>query len=194
MSRLFFIMVLLALAALAGPDSVLAAEAQEAAGWRVWWDLGWRIVNFLILAVLIYKVAKQPLLEFLRGQRDVVSMDLNKLKKAKAAAITESQAIEEKTKNLAEELAQYEDRLAAVAAKQRDAIIEAAKRESEIILERAQLWAQQKMRKARVQLAEEILELAAEIAAEKVSQNITAQDKTRMLNEFTGQITQQRPS
>jgi F-type H+-transporting ATPase subunit b len=133
-------------------------------------------------------------LEFLRGQRDVVSMDLNKLKKAKAAAITESQAIEEKTKNLAEELAQYEDRLAAVAAKQRDAIIEAAKRESEIILERAQLWAQQKMRKARVQLAEEILELAAEIAAEKVSQNITAQDKTRMLNEFTGQITQQRPS
>jgi F-type H+-transporting ATPase subunit b len=187
-------MVLLALAALAGSDSALAAEAQEPAGWRVWWDLSWRIINFLILAVLIYKVAKQPLLDFLRGQRDVVTLDLNKLKKAKAAAITESQAIEEKTKNLAEELAQYEERLAAVAAKQRDAIIEAAKREGEMILERAQLWTQQKMRKARVQLAEEILELAAEIAAEKVRQNITAQDKTRMLSEFTGQITHQRSS
>ncbi len=170
-------------------EPALAKTAQEIPAWRQWWDLGWRIVNFLILAFLIYKVAKQPLLEFVRGQRDLISLDLNNIKKAKAEAEAERRALEAKIKGMAEHLKEYEANLTDLAQKQRDAILESARKEADMIIERAKLWAEQKLLQGRQQLAAEILEEAAQLAAEKLRASITPDDRARFLEDFTDSVT-----
>ena len=49
-------------------EPALAAEAEKTA-FQKWWALGWRIVNFLILAVLLFKVAKDPAKKFFSDKR-----------------------------------------------------------------------------------------------------------------------------
>lgn len=158
--------------------------------WRIWWDGIWRILNFLVLAFLIFKVAKQPLADFLKNQKASVAADIEQMEKAKAEAITERRKWEAKTAGLAAEVEDYEKALSDVAAKERDEVLAHAEREARMVLERAEVWADQALRAARHRLASEMLEEAGEIAAGKLRAAINNDDRKRMFEEFTRDIAQ----
>ncbi len=166
------------------------AKAEEVSTFRQIWDQVWLIINFLILAFLIYKLAKQPLIDFLNGQRNLVSIDLDEVTKLRKAAQAELKALRRKTDCLGQELVQFEDQAARAAAKERDHILDQAKRESDLIIERAEHWAEQSLRKAKSELAAEIVELASQIAEEKLKENIGADDKKRLLDQFNQSMNQ----
>jgi F-type H+-transporting ATPase subunit b len=166
-----------------------AAEAQEAAPeWRQWWDLAWRIANFLILAFLIVKMAKQPLKDFLGKQRNEVAEELKALEDAKQQAIAEREQWEAKTRGLAEELSKYEKALADMAANERERMLNDARKESDRIMERARIWADQYLRRAKMRLADDILDLAAKIAGDKIQAGITPEDRAKLLADFTEKV------
>ena len=179
-----------ALTLLLAADPALAAKAQEVSGWRHTWDLVWKIINFLVLAVLIYKLGKEPIKAFLSGQRNLVSMDLDELNKLKKQALLEQKHLQRKTECLAQELIQFEDRMAQAAAKERESILAQAERESDMIIERAELWAEQSLKQAKVDLAGEILEEAAGLAEEKLKSAINQDDNRRMFQQFNEQLAQ----
>jgi len=171
---------------------VLAAEpalASKAAAappaWRVYWDWGWKIVNFLVLAFLIVKMAKKPLKDFFTSQRAQVADELEEMNKAKALAEAELKAIEERTAGMAAELDKFEQALTETAERDRQRLLEEAASDSEMILERAQLQAEMSLRQAKRKLAREIVALAAELAEDKLKQAVSAADQARLLEEFT---------
>jgi F-type H+-transporting ATPase subunit b len=166
------------------------AKGEEVSAFRQIWDQVWLIINFLVLAFLIYKFAKQPMIDFLNGQRNLIAIDLDEVTKLRKAAQAELKALRRKTDCLGQEILQFEDRAAQAAAKERDHILAQAKRESDLIIERAGLWSEQALRKAKSDLAAEIVELASQIAVEKLKENISADDKTRFLDQFSQNVGQ----
>jgi len=175
---------LLALVLLLWAAPALAAD-QAPPAWKVYWDWGWKIFNFLVLAFLIVKMAKKPLKEFFANQKAQVAEELEAMNQAKAAAEAELKAIEERTAGLAGELAQFETALSEMAERDRKRLLEEAAADSERILERAHFNAEMSLAHAKQALAREIVALAAELAEEKLKQAVGAADQARLLDEFT---------
>lgn len=172
----------------------LAGRAEAVPEWRHWWDLGWTIVNFLVLAGVIVKVARQPLKDFLRSQREAVSRELAEMEEHKKEAQAERERLQKMTANLEQELEEFERLLSEQAAKERQARLEEARAESKLVLERAELWAEQALVKARRRLAHEMLELATDMAMQKIQASITDQDQARLLEQFNQSIKQAHPA
>ncbi len=181
----------LGLAALMWAEPALAAAGkQPMPAWRQIWDQVWKIVNFAILALFIYKLGKQPLKDFLTGQRSRLAAELEEMEKAKARASAELKAMEKKIGGLSAELAAYEDALSAVAARERETMLAQAERDAELILERAQTQAQGALQQARRNLAGEIVDLAGQIAEEQIRAALGGRDRARLVAEFTREVTQ----
>jgi F-type H+-transporting ATPase subunit b len=172
------------IALLIAADPALAAAADEIPEWRRWWDLAWKIVNFLALAFLIVKMAKQPLKDFLKKQREAASEELAEMEERKKAAQAEQERIAQMTAGLAKDLQDFETALSEAAAKEREELLASAQSESKLILERADIWAEQALLKARQRLASEMLDQAAEIASETIQKNITDQDREMLFDQF----------
>ncbi|MCB2192979.1 MAG: ATP synthase F0 subunit B [Deltaproteobacteria bacterium] len=164
-------------------EPALAAK-QPRPEWRFWWDWAWRIVNFLVLAFLIVKLAKKPLKEFFAGARAKVAAELEEVNKAKAEAEAQLKVIQEKTAGMAQELASYEEALGKLAERDRQRMIEEAKEASEMIMERAKLQAEMALQDARRELTKEIVELAAELAESKLKEAVDSKDQNRLLDKF----------
>lgn len=171
-------------ALLIAADPALAAGKEQVPEWRQWWDLGWKIVNFLVLAFLIFKVAKQPLKDFIKKQRETASENLAEIEERKKEAKAEQERIAKMTAGLTKELADFEAALAEAAAKERQEMLASAEDESKLILERATIWAEQALIAARQKLAAEMLDQAAEIASETIQRNITDQDRRQFFDQF----------
>ncbi|BEQ17092.1 ATP synthase F0 subunit B [Desulfoferula mesophila] len=179
-------LALVALALLLGwAEPALAAKHHVVPTWKVWWDWGWKIVNFLVLAFLIYKMAKKPLKEFFAGSRAKVAAELEEVNQAKAEAEAQLKLIQEKTATMAQELAGYEESLGQLAERDRQRMIEEAREASEMIMERAGLQADMALHHARRELAHEIVELAAELAESKLKEAVGKQDQDSFLDKFT---------
>lgn len=178
-------LAMLAALLLAAEPALASKTAAAPPAWRIYWDWGWRIINFLILAFLIVKLAKKPLKDFFTSQRAQVADELEVMNKAKAEAEAELKAIEDRTAGLAAELDKFEQALTETAERDRRRLVEEAATESELILERAQLQAEMNLAQAKRNLAAEIVALAAELAEDKLKQAVSAADQTRLLEEFT---------
>ncbi|MFZ5584849.1 MAG: hypothetical protein ACOZHQ_02855 [Thermodesulfobacteriota bacterium] len=185
------ILVGLALALLAAAEPAWAAKAQKALPeWRVIWNQVWKILNFLILAFLLVKLAKKPIKDFVSGQKASVAETMAVMEKAKAAALAERRAVEEKTAGLEQELARIEDYLTEQAAREREAMLAEARQEAARIIERAEMLSARALGEARRQLAAEMVEQASVIAEQTLRQAINADDRARLLDDFTRSLTQ----
>jgi F0F1-type ATP synthase membrane subunit b/b' len=178
-----------AAAALWAAEPAWANQAQMPE-WRYWWDLAWRVVNSAILVVVLYKLAKQPLLDFLQSQKEAKTAEIQELEDKKRQALQARQELEAKTARMAEELAEQEKLLEESAARERQRLMEAAEQDSKLILERAETWAEQSLVQARQRLIAEMVEMAGDMAAEKIAEAINSDDRRRLLEEFRSQVAQ----
>lgn len=169
---------------IAGADTALAAK-HAIPTWKVWWNWSWKIINFLVLAVVMYKVAKKPIKEFLSGARAKVADELEEVNKVKAEAEAQLKILQEKTAGLAQELESYEQALSEMADRERQRLMDEAREDSEMIMDRANLQAEMALQSARRELTHEIVELAAELAETKLKEAVGPQDQTRFLDKFT---------
>lgn len=182
--HLIAVLAVAAVLLIGGADTALAAK-HAIPTWKVWWNWSWKIINFLVLAFLIYKVAKKPLKEFLSGSRAKVAAELEEVNKAKAEAEAQLKLIQDKTAGLAQELAEYEETLGQFAERERQRMIDEAREASEMIMDRAKLQAEMALQHARRELTHEIVELAAELAESKLKDAVGPQDQDRFLEKFT---------
>lgn len=188
MKKLIYILAAFAFCALLTAEPALAKHAKAVPEWRHWWDLGWKLANFLILAFLIVKMAKQPLKDFVANRKALVQDQIQAMEEAKAAAQKELAETKAKTANLQAELSEYEKILEDTAERDRQRLLEEARNESELILERAQVQAELALGRARTDLAAEILDLAAELAEEKLKDVVTKEDQARFIDLFTQSV------
>ena len=162
----------------------VAQETGGAAGWRPLYDNVMLVINFLILAALLAKLARVPLVNFVKSRQAEISTemkDLEEQRQAAEAAIQEAEA----------ELAASSSRLETIKAhivsqgqSRKAEIIAEAQKEGEMMLATARLKVDSQIQTAKDQLRAEMVDLAVQQALERLPGLITEEDNQRLVENY----------
>jgi len=167
--------------------SAVAGQAWAAGSFeftRETYDLIMRYVNFAILAGLIIKYARRPIISFLKDKRAEVRQTIQDLEEKK-------RAIEKRIEETQRELEAGQDRLALIkkrivadGKRRKEELIAGAKEESSVLIQSAKHSIDAIIRDAGVRIRSDLVDMAADIALEKIPTIITAQDHERFVQNW----------
>ena len=130
----------------------------------LWKEYMWKIFNFVLLMVVLFKFAKKPLANFLQKRTELIEKTLNEAKEAKEAAVKALQEVEGRLKTKDAEI----EAILAAAKKsgeqERDRIIAESSRLKDKILEQAKTNIDFEVKHAKEVIKAEAVELAMELA------------------------------
>lgn len=167
----------------------MAAETAQGGGFdRHTWDEIMRLINFGILAFVIYRYGKAPLLNFLAGQRaekvflfeqfTQTEQDLSRQQKEQQAMFAQMDERIEKIKAHYHEIGRQEqNEILAEAEKSREQLLASAKQMVDFDFKRAVQ-----------QFRRELVELAVQLAEERIQKNINEKDQSLLVQNYLSQL------
>jgi F-type H+-transporting ATPase subunit b len=159
-----------------------AAEGQTS--WRATYDLVMMWVNFGILAFLMAKYARAPLLNLLKGEADKTS---DHLRHAQAGKEQAEQMVEDTLKeieNARERLRNIQEKIITEGTRQRQRILDSAQHESRLLLERTRHKIETQISEAHLRLRHELIDRAVAAALQRLPAEITAEEQLRLVDRF----------
>jgi F-type H+-transporting ATPase subunit b len=188
MSRLGSVMAaLLFLAALLSPELLSAAgggENSDGHGGSQLADLGWRVLNFLFFAAILYFAAAKPVKNFLNGRIEGIREQLDGAEKAKEEAEKKASDCLKKIGALEDEIKNIQDTLIREGEVERDRIIEAAEEAAEKIKEQAKFSTEQELKKAISAIKEEAAGAALVLAEKMIVEGLKKEDQKRLVSDY----------
>ena len=165
--------------------SVNEAFATETAShWRHTYDSVMMWVNFIILAFLLVKFGKKPLMNFLHGRKEDLARQLERVEAEKKKA---EAGVEESLKQLDESAARFEkirEKIIKQGERNKQAIIEEAQLESKILLEGAKRKINNQINMAKKKYRDEMIDRAMDIVVEKLPLEMTDQDNQKLTRQY----------
>jgi F-type H+-transporting ATPase subunit b len=158
--------------------------AEGESSWRATYDLVMMWVNFGILAFLIVKYARAPLLNMLKGEADKTAADLRHAQEAKEQVDQQVEATLKEVENARERLRHIQEKIITEGARQRQRIIDSAQNESRLLLERTRHKIDTQIAEAHTRLRHEIIDHAVAVAFERLPTEITAEEQRRLVDRF----------
>lgn len=169
------------------------AEAAEGAGsGRKLWDNIMLWVNFGILVFLFMKFAKKPLMDFLRGQKDKIELNLKDLEGQLREKRTAMEAEVAKLANIDARIAEIRQRLMEIGQREKERLIQQAKEQAQRMLEKAELESKSMVASAKKQLNAELAEIAIELVHERIRKGFSSEDQDRLIEDFMTGLKGQR--
>lgn len=160
----------LALAVAVIATEAAAAEAGHAA--PRWGDFGWRVLNFVIFAGILWYFVGGLAKKFFKGRRQMIRETLDDLKERRAKAKEHLAAVEARIARLDEERKAILEESRAQAENLKQGIMEEARRQADQIVEQARLTAENEGRsvlaEVRAALADEIVDAAEKALRDKL--------------------------
>lgn len=167
-------------AALLAAAPARAAEGDE--------GLFFPILNFALLFVALFYLTRKPLQAWFADRRDRIRQELE-------AAAAQKREAEERYAQWQRRLVDLEGELERIrrdvrerAEAERESLLADARAGAERIRRDATTAVDRELRRAREALREEASQLAVELAAGLLSDNVTEQDRDRLLEEFVARI------
>jgi len=179
---IFFLIIMVSLA--------VAAEHGGGDGRRIW-DMIWRIINFAILVVILYKLLADRVRKYFSERRTEIAQLLEDVDKAKRDTDSRHAEYEEKLKDVEKDIQEIRQMLLGEIEKEKARIIEEGKRTSERLIEQAKDTAQQEIQKAKTGLKEAVADMACKLAADIIEEKITADDQKRIIEEYLDKVVRQ---
>jgi F-type H+-transporting ATPase subunit b len=161
-----------------------AFAAEKASTWRPTYDLIFRWINFGIIVFLVVKYGKTPIMNFLRGQKEKLAQELKRLEDKKQGV---SENIEETLKTIDESevrFAELKERIVRQGEKKKEAIIQTAQNQSKTMLEDAKRRIDTHFMQAKNKFRAEMIDRAIDLAMERLSKEITAEDNEKLTIEY----------
>ena len=149
----------------------------------LWKDYMWKIINFLVLIIVLFKFAKKPLQNFLQQRSDTIAKTLQEARAAREAA---EKALREVEGRLKTKDAEIEAIIAAAKRSgeiERNAIIEESARLKEKIVEQAKSNIEFELKQAKAIIKAEAVELAMELAEKKLKEKLTKDEQEKLLDD-----------
>jgi F-type H+-transporting ATPase subunit b len=163
-------------------DPALAAAAEKSA-FQKYWALGWRLVNFLILVVILYKVAKDPAKKFFSDKRREAQETLDELNQAKETAQAELDVLKNKLRDADSEIDRLVEQLTEAASRNYDRIIREAGTQAEEIVTQAKVAAETELSRATEKLTAESGSMIVARAQEMLKEALTPEDHQHLIEE-----------
>ena len=166
------------------------AFASEAEGGHHlnWIDFAYRTVAVVIVAVILVKLLRKPIANFLNSRREEIQRLLSELDAKTSEARSEYSRVRARLASLEEDTRKIVDELIAEGEAERKKIIETAHREVEYIQQQAQVAIQQEIQAARDSLKDEVAELSVAAAQDIIQKKMGAEDQQRLVREFMTKV------
>lgn len=187
MMRVIHNLALFSLFAMAAALSVFiigteAWAAESANPWRPTYDLILRWLNFLILAFLIVKYGRGPLMDFLKGRKKELALEIGRIEGQKDQATASIKDTQQKLAESEKYFAELKDKIVQQGEKTKEKIIEDAQRQSRYILEDAKKKIGNQMLQAKSVYRAELVDAAIALATQRLPQHINEDDNQKFFN------------
>lgn len=184
MTRFFVVMLIAALVgSFSLPQELLASEDSHSGGGQLI-DLGWRVLNFVIFAAILYFAAAKPIRNFLAGRIDDIKKELGGAEKSKEEAEKRLADHLKRVDNLEAEVKELCETLRKEGEVERDRIIEAAHEAADKIKTQAGFSANQELNKAISLIKKETAEAAVALAEKILKKDIKKADQKKLVSEY----------
>lgn len=162
------------------PDGAIAADPD----WRPTYDVAMRWVNFIILAAVIVKYAREPIKDFLKLQKGEVVSQIEALDSEKVRILGEIKAANEQGIENQARFKALKDRLTSQGETRKQQLIDQAKQQSVIMLGETRRKMENRIVQAKASLKMELLDMAMDQAVKKLPELITETDSQRLLDDY----------
>ncbi len=165
-----------------------AVAGENPTHWRPIYDLVMRWINFLILAFIIVKFGKAPLMNFLRGQQEAYEEEIGQLEKEKDDALVKVKKTQTMLAESNAHFAVITERIVAEGEKKKQAIIDEAGEESRLMIEGAKRKIGSQLDRAKEQFREELVDSAVALAIERLVGEFTKEDNEKSIRRYVESI------
>lgn len=149
----------------------------------LWKEYMWKIINFLVLVLILFKFGKKPLQNFLKQRSETIAKTLQEAKAAREAAEKALREVEERLRTKDAEIEAILSAAKRSGELERNAIIEEGLKLKEKILEQAKSNIEFELKNAKKVIKAEAVELAMELAEKKLKEKLTIDDQERLLED-----------
>lgn len=171
--------------------SAFAAEEREGTStFKKTWMKIWEVLNFLILAFLVFKVLRDPVKNFFQGRTEMFRQKIAEAEGASIEAERELQEVEGRFEMLEEEIQRLQQTIIEQGERQRDKIISDAKQAAEYMLEKVKIESDMMMREAKIKLRREVTNEAVRLAEGSIKKEIGKKDQERLVDEYLQDLKQ----
>jgi F-type H+-transporting ATPase subunit b len=147
-------------------------------------EVFWQIVSFILLAVLLARFLKKPVLSFLDQRQEKIKNSLEQAARKEAESRAQLEVWEKKLNALSQEIADLHQKISQEGEVERKKIIEHALEEGDRIRKQALIVAEQEVKKARAALKKEMVDLSLAFAAKLLQEATDSQDQERLVKDF----------
>jgi len=165
-----------------------AAAADEASNWRPTYDMIMMWVNFLILAGVLYKFLKNPLMDFIQGKKYEMEKEIQKAEDLKEKA---EEKILEAKKMLEEGKDRFniiKERIIVQGEKKKEQLIEEAEVHCNYMLIEAKRRVDNQIVRAKEKYRAELVDVAFDIVLERLPKEITEEDSEKLVQNYIENI------
>jgi F-type H+-transporting ATPase subunit b len=146
-------------------------------------DYAWRMLNFAVLAFILYKLTWKKIKEFFSGRRDGIQTALEEAVKAKEEAEKKYREYTERLEKATGEIEGISAMIKAQGATEKEKLIESARNTAEKMKEDSQARMDQEIKKAGSQLRLEAAQLAVQMAEDMLTRTIKKEDHEKMVKD-----------
>lgn len=188
MKRGYLSAVLIAAMLLGLHAIAVASEAGGHGGGLNWKDFLFRVMNFAIMAAILFKLLKKPLGRYFASRREDIQKMLADLELKKQEAEQKCAEYKAKLAALDEETQKIVSEYVQEGEMERAKILEVAERQAAYIKEQAELSIQQEIKAAKDSLQKEVSELSVTAAEDILRKNMQSDDQERLVGDFMTKV------
>lgn len=174
----------IALLVLLASGVALAAGGEAKSQTEVLKEMAWQTLNLaLLLGVLVY-FGRKPITEFFATRRSSIQNELSEASELLTEAEQRNAELQRRLVDLSTEIDGIKKTAGQRATDEADRILADARASAERIRNDARAAMDQELRRAQTQLREEAADLALELAAKKLQDEVGEGDRDRLVDEF----------
>lgn len=147
-----------------------------------------RIVNTLVLFFVLVYFLKKPLVNFFSERKEKIRRDLDEAREQREQAERKLQEYEAKLAGMEEELEKMRVELKEAAGVESEKVIANAERMSASMVDSAKIAAEQEVRKAKIELRNEAVDLAVELAESLITEKINDEDRKKIVEDYLSKV------
>ncbi len=151
-------------------------------------DLGWWIVNFIALMIILVKFGAKPLGSALSSRREAIITEISELEKRKSEAEREYQEFQGKLATIEADIDKIVERAVAQAEVEKKKILEKAEAAVDELQRSAQQAVQNEIAEAQMMLREEMADKAAVMAEKIIKKNLKASDQKAIIENYLARV------
>jgi F-type H+-transporting ATPase subunit b len=151
-------------------------------------DLGWRVVNFIALMIILVKFGAKPIGAGLAGRQKKIKDEIEELQQKRTDAERTYNEFQAKLATVESEIDKIVDRAIAQAEIEKVKIIAKAEQAAHDIKRSAEMAIQNELTEARRVLKNEVADQAAILAEKLIVNNLTADDQVKIIDNYLAKV------